>query len=373
MNSQSHAVRHGYYQVGNLSIANKIDAIIEAERAHAFPNFIFNDHIYAQHDWTIEPEESLETLYAQRAWELRERYDYLILHFSGGSDSTNILETFVRNKIPLDEIFIRGPWKAADKNINNHEPANQHAEAWFTAWPLANWAKDNHYPHLKITVTDTTQYIMDYFTDNPDWHERSRISALLPGVVWKSEYDMVEKSYRVLADRDIKVAHILGVEKPMIFWQDQRYHVKFLDRFINIMLGQRCSEPENPNYHVEAFYWSDTTARLIIKQAHSIKKYFRDHSIDPSILSSGGRSWHELIANIIYTRTLPLYFTTEKSPHQALLMDQFFFKDPQSAYLNNFRKGVAALSSRIPHRWQVQTPLSLDLVGIWSRNYDIGP
>lgn len=372
MSNELHPVRHGFYQVGNLSIANKIDAIVAAEKLNSFPKFIFNDEAYCNHDWSKEPEESLETLYAQRAWDLRQRYDYLVLHFSGGSDSTNILETFIRNNIPLDEIFIRGPWKAADKNINNRHPANQHAEAWFCAWPLANWAKDTHYPHLKITVTDTTQYIADYFTHNPGWHEKCTISALLPGVVWKSEYDMVEQSYRTLQDKGFKIAHVLGIEKPMIFWENQKYHVKFLDRFINIMLGQRCTDTANPFYNVEAFYWSDTTAKLIAKQAHTVKNYIKDRHLDPSVLSSGGRSYHDWLAGIIYQRTLPLYFTTEKSPYQSLLMDQWFFQDSQSAYLKNFRQGVESLITSIPDRWVTQNQFTSDLVGIWSRSYDLG-
>lgn len=364
-------MRHGYYQVGNCIIANKIEAIFESEKNSAFPYFIFNDQSYAMNDWTVEPVESLDQLYANRAWELRKKYDYLILHFSGGSDSTNILETFINHKIPLDEIFIRGPWKVADKNINNHNASNQHAESWFTAWPLANWAKDTHYPHLKITVTDTTQYLVDYFTNNPNWHEKFKMSALAPGVIWKSDYDLVEKSYSRLSDKGIKAAHILGVEKPMVFFHNKRYHVKFLDRILNIMLGQRCSDQQNP-YHVEAFYWSDTTAKLLIKQAHTIKNFIKKNKIDPSILSTQGRTLHEWLANIIYKRTLPLFFTTEKSPYQALLMDQFFFQDRESIHMKNFQKGLQSLSSILPDRWKETTPFMMDLVGVWSREYDIG-
>jgi hypothetical protein len=367
----SQSIEHGFYQVGNRYIQNKIEAIIESEKTHLFLNFIFHDDVYSKYNWTVEPDETLDQLYAKRAWELRHKYDHLVLHFSGGSDSANILETFIRHQIPLDEIFIRGPWKVADKNINNRRADNLHAEAWFTAWPLANWAKDTHYPHLKITVTDTTEYLVTYFKNNPNWYQQFNMNTFLPGVVWKSDYDQVEPSYRSLTDKGVRVGHVLGMEKPMIFCQNGRYHVKFLDRFANIMLGQRCTSTQNP-YYVEAFYWADTTAPIIIKQAHTVKKYIKNNRLNPAVLATGGREFHEWLAKIIYHRTLPLPFTTEKSAATPYLMDQFFFKDQQSDHVMNFQKGVEILNSMIPDKWKQTNPYNIDLVGVWSKEYDIG-
>jgi len=67
-----------------------------------------NDAIFDQYKWDQEPAWSLDELYAKRAQEIRERYVYLVLHFNGSSDSGNILETFIRNRIHLDEIVTRG-------------------------------------------------------------------------------------------------------------------------------------------------------------------------------------------------------------------------------------------------------------------------
>jgi hypothetical protein len=366
-----HRPDHGFYQVGNLTCASKIQAILEAERQHSFPHFVFNDEIYSRFDWTVEPAETLDQLYTRRAWELREKYDYLVLHFSGGSDSANILETFIRNKIPLEELFIRGPWKTSDKNIHNHDPSNQHAEAWFTSWPLANWVKDNHYPNIKITVTDTTQYLVDYFVHNSDWHERLVLNSLTPGTVWKADYDLVETSYRDLSNRGLKVGHILGVEKPMVFYNQGRYHVKFLDKLINIMIPGRCTTAQE-DYNVEAFYWGETTAPLIIKQAHAVKRCIKDNNLDPKILQNKGRQFQEWLANVIYDRSLPLPFTTNKSAYQAMVIDKFFFADTDSLHMKNFSRGVDALTSMLPDRWKEYTPFCTDLVGIWSREYDVG-
>ena len=50
------------------------------------------------------PNLSILDLYRIRAQEIRDSYDYLVLNLSGGPDSMNILNVFVKNNIPLDEI-----------------------------------------------------------------------------------------------------------------------------------------------------------------------------------------------------------------------------------------------------------------------------
>jgi hypothetical protein len=369
----STTIEHGYYQVKNKRIINKIEAILEAEKINDFPYFIFHDDIYSTYDWAREPTETLDQLYARRAWELREKYDYLILHFSGGSDSTNILETFIKNKIPLDELFIRGPWAVADKNIDNRSAGNLFAEAWFSAWPLANWVKDNHYPNIKITVTDTTNYLMDYFKTNDTWYDNCQANSLAPGVIWKADYDLVEPRYREMSEQGLKVAHVLGMEKPQVCYENNEFHVKFLDSYCNIMLGPRCVDLQNP-YFVEAFYWAPSTAEIIIKQAHVIKNYIKENRLDPAtVLFKKGRESHEWLARLIYNRTLPDLFVTEKRPDMVFLVDRFFFKDHDSSHLKNYHKGMHFLNQLLPEKWKKPISSSVfDLTGIWSRKYNIG-
>jgi hypothetical protein len=96
-----HQTPQWYYQVGPKQFQSKILAITESTVSGQPVEFIFNDQLYSKFNWTVEPDLTLEQLYAARAWELRNKYDYLVLHFSGGADSTNILETFIKNNIFL--------------------------------------------------------------------------------------------------------------------------------------------------------------------------------------------------------------------------------------------------------------------------------
>ena len=95
---------NGYWSVGEEVFFSKISALIKAHSTKQRVKFHFNDHIYNTVKWNIEPQESLQQLYLQRALELRDQYDYLIILYSAGSDSTNMIKTFIDNKIKIDQV-----------------------------------------------------------------------------------------------------------------------------------------------------------------------------------------------------------------------------------------------------------------------------
>ncbi len=97
--------RHGVYQVDGISFVNKFDALNLASKNNKEVYWNFNDEVYSSYNWSLPIETSLPELYKQRAQQLRDKYDYLSLFFSGGADSTNVLHSFIDNDIFLDEII----------------------------------------------------------------------------------------------------------------------------------------------------------------------------------------------------------------------------------------------------------------------------
>ncbi|NBR23517.1 MAG: hypothetical protein EBU08_07045, partial [Micrococcales bacterium] len=83
-----------------------MEAIELHHKTGIHPTWNFNDEVFGTVDWTQEPSESLPELYRQRAEQIRSEYDYVVLCYSGGADSTNILTTFLNNDIKLDEIMM---------------------------------------------------------------------------------------------------------------------------------------------------------------------------------------------------------------------------------------------------------------------------
>ena len=82
-----------YYKVNNNIFNSKLNAFLYADLIKSdIVEWIFLLSEYLNtYNWNIEPEETLDELYQIRAKELREKYDYIILMYSGGADSHNVL------------------------------------------------------------------------------------------------------------------------------------------------------------------------------------------------------------------------------------------------------------------------------------------
>ena len=93
-------LKYGYYKINKFKSFSKLEAWQYARDNNLTIDdiqYIFNDDKFSKFDWAIEPTESIESLYIKRATEIRKKYDYLILFYSGGIDSHVILETFLNN------------------------------------------------------------------------------------------------------------------------------------------------------------------------------------------------------------------------------------------------------------------------------------
>jgi hypothetical protein len=147
----------GFYQLGTEKIFNKVQALISATQDNIFPEWNFNREVFGSLDWSQNPLIDLHSLYKQRALQLREKYDYIRLEFSGGSDSYTALHSFVANKIHIDEVVFRYP-KLGEKEVCddplNYKAENTLSEAKYAAFPALNWLRDNS-PRTKITIHDS--------------------------------------------------------------------------------------------------------------------------------------------------------------------------------------------------------------------------
>ena len=106
----------GVYRANGKPFFNKLEAILEVNaNPGTWVEWDYHDAVFGQHQWDIEPIFDLKELYRQRALQLREAYDHVVLFYSGGVDSWNILKTFIDNNIPLDEIYMFGAFEAEEK------------------------------------------------------------------------------------------------------------------------------------------------------------------------------------------------------------------------------------------------------------------
>jgi hypothetical protein len=96
----------GYYLVGNRKFYNKVAAILEFQKTHHFPKYVFNDDVFARYNKCGPIEANIFDLYKERAKQLRDKYDTIVLSFSGGSDSLTILNAFIEAKVPVDILLL---------------------------------------------------------------------------------------------------------------------------------------------------------------------------------------------------------------------------------------------------------------------------
>ena len=77
--------RLGYYlTTNNQKFRGKLECMLYCASHNVDFKWVFNDAYYDQLDWSVEPTDTLFDLYRQRAQQIRDKYDYLILHLSAG-------------------------------------------------------------------------------------------------------------------------------------------------------------------------------------------------------------------------------------------------------------------------------------------------
>ena len=339
-----------WYDVGNRRYYNKLEALFAHKHEKLPIHWNVNDTEYDRYDWSVEPNTSLTELYAQRARDIRNKYDYIVLHFSGGSDSANILETFIRNQIPLDEIITRGSYSQC-AGITGAVSANaQYSECLNQALPLAEYARDKYYPNLKITVVETTNIINDYYTYNPDWAISGLVSGVTPAMILKSDIDILSNHYKKITDLGKKIVHIFGADKPKIFRNKNNFYTRWTDKVQQEFTASRSSSSQLPQYS-ECFYLGKNAVQLQIKQLHVVKNYIKQHNVQDAMFDpDAGRSTENFISNIIYNRTLPLFIEHEKDLGKSWIQarDYWFGTDINSNAYKNWYQGICHLTAQLP-------------------------
>jgi hypothetical protein len=103
--------------------------------------------------------------------------------FSGGADSRNIIQTFIKNNIKIDEVITSIPetglnnYKINSQNINSENAASE----WeLSVYPVLK-ELSNFYPNIKITINDLFKNMLDYKSDewlyqSSDWIHTSTVA-----------------------------------------------------------------------------------------------------------------------------------------------------------------------------------------------------
>lgn len=268
-------VNGGYYLYGGRAFERKLDLYnhvwAEGGFIHSPVQFWFHDELFAKQDWTIEPTESITDMYRRRAQQIRDQYDYVILMFSGGSDSMNVLDTFVDNGIHLDEVRTYYPIKrlaGIDVVADPKHPLGLAFEYALAAEPRLKLLAQQA-PRTKITVVDISDVLRTTVTDEREMMRNMEANLTVPNyhsIKMVFQTDDTERYAETLKQQ--KVAVVYGADRPSLDLRDKRLFFYFTDA------GCSCSCTDyrtQSNLSRVNFYWSKDAPLIPIKQSHMIK------------------------------------------------------------------------------------------------------
>ena len=143
---------YGLYEVQHETFLNKSDALFYASNTNKNVRWNFHDSTFGSIDWTKPPSATIEELYHERAKMIRDTYDYVVVHFSGGADSWTVLNSFLSNGLHVDEIYTR--WAMTEekyKQVNNVDKneINLQSEYHYAVKPVLDEIAKKYYDILK--------------------------------------------------------------------------------------------------------------------------------------------------------------------------------------------------------------------------------
>ena len=372
----------GYYQVGEDQFYSKPLALMEASRRNIYPEWNFNKETFGQFNWLLEPEAPLREVYRQRALQLREKYDYLKLEFSGGSDSATVLYSFINNGIHLDEVIFRYP-KSADKNVSA-DPYNTKSENTLSEWeyaakPALQWLA-SHHPEIKITFHDYTEELVAKPAQDESWVFRTR-EYFQPGWIYKHDFRALKQHLQVL-DSGKKFCTLYGIDKPKMCIKDGKWYLYFIDIMAN------TANPEAGEYKgnvfSEYFFWTPDMPQVLAKQCHIIRQWFElpENKHLQFLVRWPNHSWSNrttyewVVRPLIYPDFDPTTFQVSKPTNNFYCeMDHWFYVNCQETeYYKTWRAGIQYLVNNIDKKYfsyEMGNPVGL--VGFLSDFYEIGP
>ena len=336
----------GTYWVGTKSFEHKIEALLHAKSSSAPVRWDFFDSVFSKVNWTTPLRIPLGEVYKSRAVQLREKYKYLVLHYSGGSDSRNILKTFLDNKIHLDEIFVKWPLKFTEKTPISYDtdPTNYNNEWHLSIKPSLDFLKAE-YPHIKITVKDISDdYKLNLSTmTDREFNVMSGGHNISPAAFTKNS---TLSDLEALGLDNSEVGSIWGSNKPQIKIGGVNAYVYFIDGLL--APGSIAA----PGRTLEPFYWTPDYPEIVVQQAHAVLDVIRVNKPLQFLLSAPALAnkdlYDELIKTVVYPAWDRRIFQVKKNFGFENKWDIDLFRSGDFVYeISRFRSLTTNLLSAI--------------------------
>ena len=334
-----------YYTEDGSVFSSKVEAMEYSHKSNTPLHFYYYDEEYSRVPWTLEPPQSLDYYYLEQAKRIRDQYDYVILCYSGGYDSTNILETFHYNGLKLDKIVAVGAFDQDNYTVSDE---NHNGELYL-----------NVFPYIKELGLEGILQVVDYsklFSDLSNFsilNQKDSWVDLCGG--WFSPHHWfwhdAEKYIVPEEFKTKKVAILFGKDKPALFSTDTSLvsGFRFRDTPINSYGSTSLNRQNLDNIKRIDFYWDPEYPEILVKQLHILRRHFLlTQKLGYDDLEAVGTIGESSINSLVYNLRKPILFKSPKSKTYYLsLRDQFLKSKMNSLVAETHNRGIAELTARI--------------------------
>lgn len=221
------------------------------------------DHV----DWKTEPTESWKDLLKQRAQQLRDSYDHIVLHFSGGSDSTTVLNAFTENNIHLDEII------TVSYNID---------AACLDGKKAADDINQRNLSNVYRQILIQPKQIYDYISNDTYLSEGPNFSGNLHAFARFNINELETYGFAEPRARKGKVCYLFGEQDPDVIVRDGIYFVRFtLKNYFTSSMSKTNT----------GFFTTPNFPQLHVKQCHLVAQYMKNSGINFENRQAGVQNW----------------------------------------------------------------------------------
>lgn len=325
-----------FYDDAGIIYPTHIDAIRSFKKC----KFYYNDAFYDSLDWKTPSALSLDELYKLRAEEIRSKYDYVVLCLSGGVDSRNVLESFLKNNILIDEILCVGAY-SQDEYSGSTE--NNNDEIFYNVKPLLNKLS---LPNTKITYFDYSTLFDDIKNFSlltafgNDWSYKLPFFKSFHHFFW---YDL--NKHLNISDSK-KACYVMGTGKTLLNLQNSKPYVNFRESDV-MDYGARY---QIGNLYRENFYFGNTpiSGEIVKKQAHILWELYNTSNKEQFF-----KDYFTFYPKILYNLQNPLIRPTRKSTMPFLShRDGFMKRKANSEIYKIWYEGVYKISNDISLSYQ---------------------
>ena len=209
---------------------------------------------------------------------------------------------------------------------------------------------------------------------------------LNPNNASKRDIKLREPHWRDMINAGKRVCFIHGIDKPQLHEHKGHYYFKFYDKVDTAVSGQ-TQMLNRPWEFDELFYWTPDAPKIVIKQAHMLKRYMKSATVDSAYITKDNKNvvskkingqtyWLSLdgVSHIIYPGWYPVPFQAKAISLFFTPRDEWFFKLPDSDPAKySWRVGLEHIWQEMPNKWKLDPrDIRSGFLPAPSKTYDVG-